>query len=168
MKQKNNLEKILIAAVSKNFVIGSKNKIPWKIEKELKHFKKTTIGFPIIMGRITWESLKNPLEERLNIVLTKRKFLRVHKNVISFPSLKKALEYCEHNNYEKCFIIGGEKVYKNAIKIADKIILSVIPHKFNGDKFFPKINSKWKEIDIKNYDDFTVHTYIRIIKKRSN
>ncbi len=162
------LEKIIIAAVSKNFVIGSKGEIPWYRKEELEHFKKTTMGFPVIMGRITWESLQKPLKGRLNIVLTKRKFFNEDKNVISFNSLKKALTFCEHNNFEKCFIIGGEKVYKHAIKKADKIILSVLKMNVVGDKFFPKIKSNWILAETKNYDDFVVHTYIRKRKTERN
>jgi dihydrofolate reductase len=162
------LEKVIIAAVSKNFVIGSKGKIPWYNKKELNHFKKTTMGFPVIMGRVTWESLQKPLKGRLNIVLTKRNFIPNYKNVISFNSLKKGLEFCEHNNYEKCFIIGGEKVYNQAIKKADKIILSILKKNVIGDKTFPKINSNWILVGIKNYDDFIVHTYIRKRKIEKN
>lgn len=162
------MEIIIIAAVSKNFVIGNKGKIPWYNQKELKHFKKTTMGFPVIMGRITWESLQKPLNGRLNIVLTKRKFYNEVNNVISFNSLKKALTFCEHNNFEKCFIVGGEKVYNHAIKKADKIILSILKINVDGDKFFPKINSKWILAETKNYDDFIVHTYIRKRKTERN
>lgn len=162
------MEKILIAAVSKNFVIGNKGKIPWYCKKELEHFKKTTMGFPVIMGRITWESLSKPLKGRINIVLTKRKFIHHAENVISFNSLVKAFEFCEHNNFKKCFIIGGEKVYNYSIKKADKIILSVIKKKVNGDKHFPEISSKWILTESKNYDDFIVHTYIRKRKIEKN
>ncbi|MCX7875523.1 MAG: dihydrofolate reductase [Melioribacteraceae bacterium] len=162
------MEKIIIAAVSKNFVIGRGNKIPWLIKDELKHFRKTTIGFPVIMGRNTWESLSKPLEKRINIILSKRKLKNKSEEIITFNSFKKAIEYCERNKFEKCYIIGGEKVYNHAIKFADKIILSIVSKKVSGDKYFPKIDSKWNLIETKYYDDFIVHTYIRKRKNRKN
>lgn len=155
------MEKIIIAAVSKNFVIGLNGKIPWNLSSELKHFRNTTINYPVIMGSNTWESLQNPLENRLNIIVSRKKNVSSLSNVIFVSSIKKAINFCEQHNYKKCFIIGGEKIFNHAIKIADKIILSVIPKNYKGDKFFPKINSKWIEIDCQNYDGFVVHTYIR-------
>lgn len=159
------MEKIIIAAVSKNFVIGKDGKIPWYNKKELEHFKKTTLGFPVIMGRITWESLQKPLSGRTNIIISRKKIKSEQSNVLSFPSLKKAIDHCERCSKDKCFIIGGEKVFKTAIKFADKLILSIVNKEYDGDKFFPKFSKNWKEIDIKNFDEFSVHTYIRIKEK---
>lgn len=155
------MEKIIIAAVSKNFVIGKDGKIPWYNKKELEHFKKTTQGFPVIMGRITWESLQKPLSGRMNIIITRKKIKSENPNVLSFPSFIKAIKYCERCAKEKCYIIGGEQVFKSAIKIADKMILSFINKEFDGDKFFPKISKVWEKIETKNFDEFSINTYIR-------
>jgi len=155
------LEIILIAAVSQNDVIGNKGKIPWYSKEELNHFKDTTYGYPIIMGRKTFESLNQILSNRINIVLTKNKIFN-HQGTIGFNSFPDALKFCSNLNYEKVFIIGGGEVYKEAIEIADKLIISKMNFESDGDVFFPQIkNELWKEISIKRYKDFVVHYYIR-------
>ena len=88
---------ILIAAVAKNNVIGrSTGEMPWHSKEDFQHFKQTTFGFPIIMGRKSFESLGKPLKGRLNIVLTKNSKLKEKfEEIMIFNSLEQAYEYCE-------------------------------------------------------------------------
>jgi len=160
------LKKIIITAISKNGIIGNKGKTPWFSKKELLHFKKTTLGFPIIMGRITFESLNKPLSNRLNIVISKRKNSKIlFKEVLIFSSLTKAYNYLEKNNFKKVFICGGESIYKSAIKKVDKIIISKMNFEAEGDKIFPTINEKiWKIFKTTKHKEFEVIYYRRIKK----
>ena len=155
--------KILIAAASKNNIIGKDGKLPWYSKEETEHFKKTTTGFPVIMGSKSWEGLDNPLVNRVNIVITRNKSFQIeHKDVIVFNSLEEAFDYCRNSGFEKIFIIGGGEIFKQTIDIADGIILSRMNFEADGDVSFPEINNeKWKEISSRKFTDFTVHYYIR-------
>jgi dihydrofolate reductase len=158
------LEKIIIAAVSENHVIGSFGKIPWHSSEELDHFKNTTTGFPVIMGRKTWETLKKPLRNRLNIVLTRNPdFSFSHPNVVICNAISDAFKLCENGGEKKIFIIGGEDVFNETISIADKMIISRMKFKVEGENYFPEFNSsEWElesEVDKK---DFIINTYVRI------
>ncbi len=153
------MEKIIIAAVSKNNVIGKNGKLPWTSKEEMSFFKKTTTGYPVIMGRKTYETLGKPLENRENIVISKNKNLS-NTDLKVFNSLLNAIEYCSEKKYEKVFIIGGGKIFEQAIKIADKILISEMKRTYNGNVFFPEISSeKWDKKLIGEYRDFNLFEY---------
>ncbi|MCP5062495.1 MAG: dihydrofolate reductase, partial [Ignavibacteriae bacterium] len=148
--------------------IGNKGKIPWYSKKELKHFKKTTSGYPIIMGRITFESLSIPLINRLNIVISQKKNLQYpFEEVLIFKSLRKAYNYLDKKKYKKVFICGGESIYKSSIKNADKMIISNMNIEVNGDTKFPKIKKKiWAIEKTIKHKDFKIEYYVRIKKSK--
>lgn len=135
----------LIVAVAEDNVIGKKGEMPWSIPLDLKFFQQTTYGKTVIMGRKTFESLKLcPLKNRRNIVITSKIY---HKpsNIEICSSLIDALSLCD--NEDEVFIIGGSKLYKEAIKIADRLYITHIPLKIdNADTFFPEITNEWKWI----------------------
>ena len=135
-------EVIVIAAISKNRVIGNKGKIPWHISEDFKRFKQVTMGHPVIMGRKTFESLSvKPLPGRENIVITSNSDYSF-PGIIVKHSLKDALEYCEYK--DKIFIIGGASIYQQALDFANVLDLTLIDRDFEGDTFFPKIDyTKW-------------------------
>ena len=158
-------EIILIAAMAENRVIGRDNAMPWSIKGNLAHFKEMTMGFPCIMGRKTWESLpKKPLPGRLNIVVSKTipvEFSRNAGEFRVFPSLPSAIDYCR--GYQKIFICGGETIYRQALPLADKIDLTLISGKYDGDAFFPEIDPSFWEADEKtDFDDYSIITYVKI------
>jgi dihydrofolate reductase len=158
------MKKVLIAAVAKNNVIGrSTGEMPWNSKEDFKHFKETTFGFPIIMGRKTLESLGKPLKGRLNIVLSKDvKLRKKFKEIIILNSLKKAYEYCEAANNEKVFVIGGGQIFSEAIVHADEMIISYMDFEAEGDVFFPKIDlKKWVISKREQRKDFEIVNYIR-------
>lgn len=131
---------ILIAAVAKNGVIGNNGSIPWHLSKDLKYFRMLTTGHPCIMGRTTYESLKKPLPNRENIVLTRdEEFLyRLHPDGVSAASsIGEALEYAEGDN--RIFVIGGEQTYRAAMPFADRLEITRLEQKFEGDTFFPHV-----------------------------
>ncbi|MBU1101060.1 MAG: dihydrofolate reductase [Bacteroidetes bacterium] len=156
------LSKIIIAAVSKNNVIGNRGSIPWTVKEELRHFKNTTYGFPVIMGRTTYESIGMLLEGRLNIVLSKKLPLHLSENFIVTDNIENAFNTCNKRNLEKVFIIGGEKVYKETLPLADKLIISRINIETIGDTYFPDYNvDEWELITIEKKIDFDIETYLR-------
>lgn len=154
----------VIAAIAKNGVIGnSKTKMPWHIKEEFQHFKKTTLGFPIIMGRKSFEALEKPLSGRLNIVLTKNKnFNPGFEEVLVFNDIEDALQLCKKNGFEKVFIIGGGKIFNDYISLSDEMILSFMHFDAEGDVFFPAIDEDiWEQVSIENRSDFDIKTYKR-------
>lgn len=158
------MEKIIIAAVDKNNVIGrSDGRMPWYLEEEFEHFKKTTIGYPIVMGRKTFESLSTPLENRLNIVITKSKNLKKeYDKLVVFNSLEDAYKFCGSQNFLKIFIIGGERIFGEAIKDADKMIISRLNFEVEGDIYFPLIDLQvWKISSVDKRKDFEIIYYTR-------
>jgi dihydrofolate reductase len=158
------LKIIIISAIAQNRVIGRSNgDMPWHIKEEFQHFKNTTLGFPIIMGRKTFNALGKPLKGRLNIVITRDKALRFEfDDVKKFYSLNEAIEYCRTLNTEKIFVIGGGDVYAQAIKIADEMILSFLAFEAEGDIYFPSIDEKvWKVTSREKRDQFEIVFYTR-------
>ncbi len=152
-------EIIIIAAVAENNAIGRENKLPWYIKEDFLHFKELTINHPIIMGRKTFLSLPiKPLPKRENIVLTRKGFQ--YEGVVIQKSIEDALEYTKNKNI---YIIGGESIYKQAMKYATKLeITRIHKHYSNCDTFFPEIkNNDWEiSQEIKN-QNFSFITYKR-------
>lgn len=121
----------LIAAVSRNRVIGKDGKLPWHISEDLKRFKRLTTGHAVLMGRTTFESLGKPLPDRRNVVLTSRPI----PGVETYRSIDDALKAL--NDEERVFVIGGGKIFAQLIERADELYLTLIDHDVEGDTFFP-------------------------------
>ena len=155
---------ILISAVAKNGVIGKSNgEMPWHVKEEFQHFKSTTLGFPIIMGRKTFETLGKPLKGRLNIILSRKPGINYpFEDVKIFYSLTEAYSYCEKENFEKVFVIGGGEIYSQAMESADEMILSRMKFEAEGDVFFPKFNSeKWEVEKKEDREKFEIFWYVK-------
>ncbi|OFX85653.1 MAG: dihydrofolate reductase [Bacteroidetes bacterium GWF2_33_16] len=134
----------IIAAVAENNVIGRENKLIWHLPKDLKHFKETTTGHYIIQGRKTFESFGKPLPNRTTVIITRNQNYKVDGCIV-VNSLQEALDIAI--NESEVFIIGGGKIYEQAMPIADRIYLTKVHHSFEGDTFFPEINmNEWNEI----------------------
>jgi len=158
------LKKIIIVAIAENNVIGKANgEMPWHVKEEFKHFKDTTFGYPVIMGRKTFETLGKPLKGRLNIIITRNKNYSVSfDEVLIFDSLEKSIKHCEQNNFEKIFIIGGGEIYLQAISFVDEMVISRMKFKAEGEVEFPKINeSDWEVEKIMEKELFEVFIYRR-------
>lgn len=134
----------LIAALSKNHVIGKDNKLPWNIPEDLKRFQALTKNHPIIMGRKTFESIGRVLPNRTNIVITRDDNWN-HQGVIVSHSLEEALEVAKQHNLQEIFVIGGGQIFEQVIKKADKLYLTVVDREISGDAFFPDF-SEFKKI----------------------
>jgi len=154
---------VIIAAMSKNRVIGKDNTLPWSLKADMEHFKKLTLGWPCIMGRKTWESLpKRPLPGRPNIVISRS--LSDVTGAKVFPSLQEAVHHCAGN--EKVFICGGASIYAEALGLANRIELTMIYKQYEGNAFFPEINTaQWKKTQTEDFDGFSFLSYSRIYTK---
>ena len=128
----------LIAAMAKNRVIGRQGDIPWKIPGEQKIFKKFTLGHAVIMGRKTFESLGQPLRERTNIIVTRQKDYRAEGCLVAHD-LADAIKCCPADE-DEAFVCGGGQLYHEALSLADRIYLTVIPREIDGDTYFPDIS----------------------------
>lgn len=157
------MNKIIIAALAENGVIGKDGDIPWHHPKDLKHFKQLTTGNPVIMGRKTYESLPEnyqPLPNRTNIVLTNSDF-EADESVEVANSLEEAYNIAKSLS-ENAFIIGGASVYKQALDTADKLVLTEIHESYEGDTYFPEINDEnWKETKREDEEELSFVTYQR-------
>jgi len=139
----------IIVAASRNNVIGKDNDLIWHLSSDLKRFKELTTGHHIIMGRKTFDSIGKPLPNRTSIIISRQENYSV-EGCIVVHSLEEALEKVE--NDQEAFIIGGGSIYHEALAKADKIYLTRVHHNFEGDTFFPKLNSKeWESVDRKDH-----------------
>lgn len=129
-----------IAALAKeNRVIGNKGQIPWHIPEDFAHFKNTTMGHPIIMGRKTFETFPKPLPGRTHIVITRDKQYQVPEGVFVCDSIESAIEIAkEKEGSEEIFIIGGGQIYTDSLPFVDRLYLTLIEGDFEGDTFFPE------------------------------
>ena len=136
----------LIAAVARNGVIGKDNRLLWHLPEDMRHFRETTRGKPVIMGRKTWESLPEkfrPLPGRLNIVVSRDRHYPATGATVA-DSLASAISAAQ--DAEEIFIIGGETLYRQAMPLADRLYLTEIDRDFDGDAFFPPLDRQaWQE-----------------------
>ena len=150
------MEKVIIVAIADNNAIGRDNALLWHISEDLKFFKRTTSGCPVIMGRKTFESIGRPLPKRTNIVVSRG--FDAPKGVMVVPSLEDAYKAAyvavDENSVVsggpvRCFVIGGGKVYAQAMNDADRLIITHVHTVINdADTFFPAIDpSIWKVAD---------------------
>ncbi len=131
----------LIVAFDNNYLIGKDNIIPWNYPEDLKYFKGKTLHSTVIMGYRTMESLKKPLKDRINIVINHNVHGMIHeKGFYHVNSLKKALEYNDEYFQKNIFIIGGSKIYEEALLNLnlDLIYITKINKSFDGNIYFPK------------------------------
>jgi len=148
-----------VVAKSRNNVIGKNNQLPWQLPADLAHFKKITIGKPIIMGRKTFDSIGKPLPGRRNIIISRDKNLRVEGCDV-FHSIDDALNAVKTE--VEVMIIGGENLFAQTLARANCIYLTVIDADFEGDTFFPELNhNEWKLIAEEKYlpDEKNVYAY---------
>jgi dihydrofolate reductase len=161
----------IMAAVADNSVIGKDNDLAWHLPADLRHFKKTTSGHYIVMGRKTFESLGKPLPNRTSIIITRNPDYRQEGAVVVY-SLEAALGLAEKNGQEKVFILGGGEIYRQAMSVADHMYITEVHGSFEGDTFFPEIDkSVWKEVhredypaDEKNKYPYSFVEYIKRVK----
>jgi dihydrofolate reductase len=152
----------LIAALSKNKVIGKNNDLPWHLPDDMKYFMQTTKAHHVIMGRKNYESIPEkfrPLPNRINIVVTRQPDFNA-PNCQVVNSIEKALEIATAENPQEVFIIGGAEIYHQGFSVANKLYLTEIDADIEGDTFFPTFDkSKWTEVSRVHHTTDDRHKY---------
>jgi dihydrofolate reductase len=152
----------MIAAVSKNRVIGKDNDLPWKLPDDMKFFMETTKGHHAIMGRKNYESIPHkfkPLPNRTNIVVTRQKNFNA-PGCIVVDSVEKGLTIARQNHETEAFVIGGAEIYKLGLPFADRLYLTEINAEIEGDTFFPEYDkTQWQEASRQHHDKDERHVY---------
>lgn len=129
-----------IVAAAENNAIGKNNQLLWHLPKDLKFFKNTTWGMPVIMGRKTFDSFRKPLPGRFNVVITSKKDWQAEGVQAVVQDIPAAIEAAKTANCKELFIIGGGEIYKQTMPIADRIYITRVHATLDGDTFFPEID----------------------------
>ena len=152
----------IIAALSKNRVIGINNDLPWHLPDDMKFFMKTTMNHVVVMGRKNYESIPakfRPLPHRTNVILSMNsEFLA--EGCIIMSSLAQGIAFAEKQGEKEVFIIGGGQVYQEAIKLADSMYLTEINTEIeNGEVFFPEFDEEWRESSRVHHEKDATHDF---------
>ncbi|MEN3275161.1 MAG: dihydrofolate reductase [Massilia sp.] len=154
----------IVVAIDARRGIGVDNKLPWHLPEDLAHFKRVTLGRPMIMGRKTFDSIGRPLPGRRNVVVTRNADWR-HEGVETVTSLEAAMTLVGR---EDASIIGGAQIFESALSLADRMIVTEIDHVFACDTFFPPIDpAVWVETARERHHsdsngfDYAYVTYVR-------
>lgn len=158
-----------IVAASENNVIGINNELPWKLSNDSLYFKNKTWGFPVIMGRKSFDALKEALPGRINIVVTSKKDWK-EEGVITAGNIEEAINKAKESDAKEIFIIGGGEIYKQTLEIVSRIYITRVHTSVEGDAFYPEIpKQKWKlthsqsfPADDKNNYPYTFEIWDRI------
>jgi dihydrofolate reductase len=154
---------VLIVAHDQALVIGNKGALPWKLPEDMKHFRETTMGHPILMGRGVWEELgQKPLPGRLNVVVSRQTW----PNVLCFSSVDDALAHLR--DHPVVYVIGGAKLYTSLLSRIDEMIITEVDGVHEGDVHFPEyredIGSVWREVSRTPSTGLSFIRYERISK----
>lgn len=139
----------IVVAMASNRVIGIENRLPWRLPNDLKYFKRRTLGHPVMMGRLTFESIGRPLPGRHNIVITRQKSWS-HDGVSVAHSLEEALLVAQSGPYgdQQPLLIGGAQLYEQALPDCHTLYLTEVQAEVPGDAFFPELESTaWRECE---------------------
>lgn len=161
-------EIVIVAALAEtNRVIGIERDLPWHIPEDLRRFKKMTTGFPLLMGRKTFESLLHqfggPLPDRRNLVLTRRREFGPYEGVEVYGSIETAMESTLDS--DRIFVGGGGKIYEQFLELADRLELTIVEGDFHGDTYFPPyrhlVGTLFELTCVENRDGYRFETYVR-------
>jgi len=136
----------LVVAASENNAIGLNNQLLWHLPKDMRFFKNTTWGMPILMGRKTFESMgSKPLNGRLNIIITRNKNW-TSEGVTVVHTMEEAIGLADKFSYKELLVIGGGEIYEMALPMAQKIWLTRVHTTIEGDVYFPQLNAEWEMV----------------------
>lgn len=182
------LELVIVVAIADNGVIGADGDLPWYIPEDLRFFKQQTIGHPVIMGRVTYESIVNrlghPLPDRTSIVLTRSDPARIVSgiatsddrratestgdDVIVVSDIEAAIEAAEraaqtqHGGVERAMIVGGASIYEQFLPVTERLIVTEVHDDPDGDTYFPSwASEQWEEVDRDDREGYSFVEYVR-------
>jgi dihydrofolate reductase len=140
---------VLVAAVAENGVIGRDGALPWRLKSDMQHFRRLTLGRPVVMGRKTYESIGKPLKDRTNIVISRDPGYAAEGLVVANSldaALRVAGQDARQRGADSIAIIGGAGVFNDCLAIADRLEITVVHASPSGDTFFPPIDGEmWRE-----------------------
>ncbi|MFY7827629.1 MAG: dihydrofolate reductase [Flectobacillus sp.] len=149
----------IIVATAEQGVIGKDNQLIWHLPEDLKMFRRLTTGHVIIMGRKTFESIGKPLPNRTSIIISRNTHYQV-EGCFLVSSLEEAVEKAKEIETEEAFIIGGAQIYALALDMADTVYLTQVHHNFEGDAFFPILDTNiWIEKERKSFSPDEKNAY---------
>jgi dihydrofolate reductase len=151
----------LVVAASENNAIGKDNQLLWHLPKDMRFFKNTTWGLPIVMGRKTFESMGSRLlPGRVNIILTHQKGLAIDGAIV-VNTLEEAMAFAKHQFYKELMVIGGGQIYTMALPLANKVWLTRVHTTIEGDTFFPSLDSDWelKSVETNSADEKHIYNF---------
>jgi dihydrofolate reductase len=159
---------VLLAAVADNGVIGADGEMPWHYPADLRRFKETTMGHPVLMGRRTYASIADrlggPLPGRTNVVLSRRDDLDLPDGAVHATGVEDALAVAADaldDDQAAVYVVGGATVYEQYIDRADELRLTEIPETPDGDTRFPVVGDEWTEVDRETDGELAIVTYRR-------
>ena len=156
----------IIAALSENRVIGRDNQLPWRMPADLAHFKRLTMGKPIIMGRRTWESLPGLLPYRTHVVVTRDSDYVAEGGFVAH-SIEQALDFA--GDAEEMMVVGGANLYAQTLPLASRMYLTIVHDHFDGDTAFPDYEqTDWREVSRERHgaDERNPHAYSFVALER--
>jgi dihydrofolate reductase len=147
--------------MAKNRVIGRGNAIPWRLPEDMKHFRAVTLGHAVIMGRATFDSMGKPLPQRRNVVVTRNTSLKIEGADV-VHDLGAAIALARTSD-EEPRVIGGGKIYAEALPLATRIYLTVLREDYEGDTYFPELEqNEWRESERRETDAASYLTLDRV------
>lgn len=148
-----------IVAASENNVIGDNGGMAWRLPDDFRYFKNITWGFPIIMGRKTFESMQGDLAGRINIVVTSDKLWSA-KGAIVVHSIEEAIQKAKEADTKEIFIIGGGKVFAETMSVVTRIYLTRVHAHVDGDTYYPSLgNNEWQKVSAREHPADEKHKY---------
>jgi dihydrofolate reductase len=153
----------IVAAVARNGVIGAGGRLPWHLPDELRRFKELTLGHVLVMGRRMYESIGRALPGRTTIVVTRQPgWTAGAEEVVTASSVREAISTAAELD-DQVFVVGGARVYEEALPLADRLELTHVDAEPEGDTMFPPIDwSEWRETGREPGDGWTAVTYERV------
>lgn len=140
----------MIWAMDEQWLVGKQNRLPWRLPADLTYFMNVTMGHTIIMGRKTFESFPKPLPGRKSVIITRNENYIAPEGCVVVHSMQEAIEHVQASGVAECFIIGGAEIYKQFLPIADRLYVTRIEGKFDGDTYFPHFTeTNWRIVSSK-------------------
>lgn len=149
----------LVLAISENRALGKDNQLLWRLPNDMKHFKKVTLGHPMVMGRKTFESIGKPLPGRTSIIISRQSDYPVPEGCLLAASLEEALQAALALD-EQVMVVGGGQIYEQALPLAEVIYLTLVHETFDGDTFFPELSANdWEVAEQEEHEADDRHPY---------
>ena len=149
----------MVVAASENNVIGKNNQLLWSLPNDMKFFKNTTWGFPVMMGRKTFDSLGKALPGRTNIVITRQPDWKADKTIV-VTNLNDAIKAAADTDAKELFIIGGGQIFEEGLPVTDRVYITRVHTVIEGDAFFPVLpDSEWQLFSRLDFPADEKHAY---------